>query len=125
MMMSVFTNQTAAGSGPACLSADGLDAIAVYFPKPVIAGSQRLEPGNYTISALRGPGHAHGEESARLRLQSEHGDTFIVRAMRYSLRPDQLISRSEVVLLPAALNGFMRLSRVSIEGSHSLLLVPA
>jgi hypothetical protein len=95
----------------ATLPAQSIDAIAVHFPKPVLAGGHALPAGNYTISALKPSG-----EIPVLRFQSEAGETVEVMAAREGLLSDGVALSSEVVVAPENGNG-LRIEYVVMEGN--------
>jgi len=117
---------TAAGSDAAAapalsittLPAQSVDAIAVHFPYPLMAGGRVLPAGNYTISALKG-----GGETPILRFQSEGGEAISVMVTREELSFAQVALSSEVTLVPGSAN-IPRVQRVLIEGNSFQFLLP-
>jgi hypothetical protein len=110
------------GSSPtnstfATLPAQSIDAIAVHFPKPVLAGGSLLPAGNYTVSALKGSG-----ESPVLRFQNETGEAVEVMATREGLLSDGVAISSEVVVAPDNGSG-LRIEYVVMEGNAFQFLV--
>ena len=100
------------------LPAQSIDAIAVHFPQPVMAGGRRLPAGNYTVSTLKGVG-----EVPVLRFQSEAGESMAVMVTREYLASDQVAQRSEVLVVPDGAHG-LRIDRIVMEGSSYQFLLP-
>lgn len=92
------------------LPAQSVDAIAVHFPRPVMAGGRTLPAGNYIVSTLKGVG-----EVPILRFQSEAGESIAVMVTREYLPIDEVSPHSEVTLTAEGDNS-LRVVKIAMEG---------
>lgn len=91
------------------LPAQNMNALAVHFPQPTLAGGRLLSAGNYTLSTMRGTG-----EVPILRFQNEVGYSIAVMVTRDYLALDELVQRSEVMVVVEG--DTLRVLRVAMEG---------
>jgi hypothetical protein len=118
MRPNLYGMAAAAANPFSTLPAQSIEAIAVHFPQPVIAGGRVLPAGNYTVSTLKGVG-----EVPVLRFQSETGESIAVIVTREYLLSDQVAQQSEVLVVPDGGNG-LRIDRVVMEGCACQFLLP-
>ena len=104
------------------LTAQNIDAIAVYLPQQAMVGGSLLAAGNYTISTLRGAERGPGQATV-LRFQSELGESYGVMVSRDYLPIDQCVKESEVRVASED-DDTLRVVRVAIAG-HAYAFVIA
>jgi|SRR5882724_10210995 len=113
----LYGTAAAAALSLTTLAAQSIDAIAVHFPQPLMAGGMVLPAGNYTISTLKGLG-----EVPILRFQNESGESIAVMVTREYLPIDEVSPRSEVIVMADGANA-LRVVKIAMEGSPYLFVV--